>query len=941
MRRKYFIVFCITLSLFFLYIPIVQAKKNTDTRITAVAKTFKGKVFNVQKYIWSNKGPVFIKDALRVALNAQFKKNVNIDNRLKVDGKSTFNGAAKFNGKVTYGGQVVYGGEVQSGGLQLESQDLRSFDTASVNAGSLYYDESLGGMRMWDGEGWFEFANADEVGDAYTAGTGLQLSSNQFSVTLGTSIDGDEIESGTITTTHIADNGCSEDQVLKFSANGWECASDTSGAAYTAGTGIDLSGTVFSSSLGTSIGASELDSGAVELDHIAQNGCSSNQVLKYSGSGWVCSTDITGGSSALDDAYNSGQSITVDEADIDVNLSDATSDYAFVVDNTTTGTIDDGFKVLTSGSGAVLTDALDLSDDGIANALNIGSNDIATTSSAISAAELDRLDGKNAALVDANDAVTTAITGTGTLTAGATGSGFTLDLDNSTISGALTLSDETNGDFVESITNGTGISGGDGGSEGAMLTLAVDEDTAFSWTNAHTWALAGTENIDIASDLAGSVDAFAIVGTPSSSAGSTSGVSIQQADSVNTNGLDAALSVDNADSDLALGTVLRITDSGGGGFTKFLDTPSLDISGSGAITGATGFTSSGTITLSGLTSCTALETNGSGVISCGDDDDTTYTAGDGLGLSGGTFSADLGSTISSAEIENGTVALVDLSDNGCAEDEILKYSGSAWECASDNAGGSVSLDGAYNTGQSITIDAADVDFNLSDATNDYAVVVDNTTSGVVDDGFLVLSSGASSTLTDALQIGSGTQTITNALNIASTGVTTDINLQNGETIDNNTDGTLTLTVDASGSVAIATGNLVVGNGTPGTTLNGEDAYIEGTLEVDNAAQFDTSVKINSGTAIAGHISVSDSFDASGVVASDCSDIGTITVTGAAVGDTVIASPEPTTNGIEDKELTWSAFVSAADTVTIRACNVNVLSTQNADTQTWRVDVWKH
>jgi hypothetical protein len=49
-----------------------------------------------------------------------------------------------------------------------------------------------------------------------------------------------------------------------------------------------------------------------------------------------------------------------------------------------------------------------------------------------------------------------------------------------------------------------------------------------------------------------------------------------------------------------------------------------------------------------------------------------------------------------------------------------------------------------------------------------------------------------STLTDAIQIGTGTQAITTALNIASTGVTTDISLQNAETISNDTDGTIAM-----------------------------------------------------------------------------------------------------------------------------------------------------
>lgn len=38
--------------------------------------------------------------------------------------------------------------------------------------------------------------------------------------------------------------------------------------------------------------------------------------------------------------------------------------------------------------------------------------------------------------------------------------------------------------------------------------------------------------------------------------------------------------------------------------------------------------------------------------------------------------------------------------------------------------------------------------------------------------------------------------------------------------------------------------LKVGNGTPGVTMNGEDVYIEGTLEVDGATQFDGASTIN-------------------------------------------------------------------------------------------------
>lgn len=51
-------------------------------------------------------------------------------------------------------------------------------------------------------------------------------------------------------------------------------------------------------------------------------------------------------------------------------------------------------------------------------------------------------------------------------------------------------------------------------------------------------------------------------------------------------------------------------------------------------------------------------------------------------------------------------------------------------------------------------------------------------------------------------------------------------------------GATTLTTAATDTVNVLTGNLKVGNGTQDVSLNGEDAYVEGTLEVDDASRFD-------------------------------------------------------------------------------------------------------
>ncbi|OGI15021.1 MAG: hypothetical protein A2878_02610 [Candidatus Moranbacteria bacterium RIFCSPHIGHO2_01_FULL_54_31] len=94
-------------------------------------------------------------------------------------------------------------------------------------------------------------------------------------------------------------------------------------------------------------------------------------------------------------------------------------------------------------------------------------------------------------------------------------------------------------------------------------------------------------------------------------------VKIQNQLTANTtdNAVAALLLLDNADSTASGTTVvtdaISITNSGGSNFTNFLNTPTLDISALGAITGATSITSSGTITFSGL-STAGIVTNTSG-----------------------------------------------------------------------------------------------------------------------------------------------------------------------------------------------------------------------------------------------------------------------------------------------------------------------------------------
>lgn len=58
-------------------------------------------------------------------------------------------------------------------------------------------------------------------------------------------------------------------------------------------------------------------------------------------------------------------------------------------------------------------------------------------------------------------------------------------------------------------------------------------------------------------------------------------------------------------------------------------------------------------------------------------------------------------------------------------------------------------------------------------------------------------------------------------------------------------GFLGLTTVAGDGFNVLTGNLKIGNGTPGVTQDGEDAYVEGTLEVDGVTILDGTLKTTS------------------------------------------------------------------------------------------------
>jgi hypothetical protein len=150
---------------------------------------------------------------------------------------------------------------------------------------------------------------------------------------------------------------------------------------------------------------------------------------------------------------------------------------------------------------------------------------------------------------------------------------------------------------------------------------------------------------------------------------------------------------------------------------------------------------------------------------------------------------------------------------------------------------------------------------------------------------------------------------------------------NATTFDVNLFGTATRNyrVYNSDGTAVANmsleGRLGCGTSTPPTS----GAYVQA-----------PSVNINAGTDIIGHLSATGSVDFASMAAGG-TDTKTLTVTGAATGDTVVLGPPANT---DTAGMTWSAYVSVSNTVTIRVHNESggVLDPASA---TWRADVWKH
>jgi hypothetical protein len=177
-------------------------------------------------------------------------------------------------------GNAVCAGDANSGGTVTSITAGSGLSGGTITGSGTIAISSAGctngQVLKWSGSAWA--CAADAGGTTYSAGSGLTLTGTTFSVASAGCAAGqvlkwggstwgcqaDANSGGTVTSVTAASGGglavtgvaaapavgllttCTASQVLKWNGSGWACAADAGGTAYSAGSGLTLTGTTFS-----------------------------------------------------------------------------------------------------------------------------------------------------------------------------------------------------------------------------------------------------------------------------------------------------------------------------------------------------------------------------------------------------------------------------------------------------------------------------------------------------------------------------------------------------------------------------------------------------------------------------------------------------------------------------------------------------------------------
>lgn len=155
-----------------------------------------------------------------------------------------------------------------------------------------------------------------------------------------------------------------------------------------------------------------------------------------------------------------------------------------------------------------------------------------------------------------------------------------------------------------------------------------------------------------------------------------------------------------------------------------------------------------------------------------------------------------------------------------------------------------------------------------------------------------------------------------------------------DALSNAVTGTGNMVLSASPTL---TGLTTLANASSTLLSNTGNAYFGGTATSTFSSA--GALTIAGGTAITKHLSATASLDFPVIGASSCQSL-TIAVTGAADGDTVSLGV-PTALANASSTFAITGFVSAANTVTARVCQVAASASSDPAAATVRADVWQH
>jgi hypothetical protein len=493
----------------------------------------------------------------------------------------TFTGAKTFSAVLT---TSLTGGEAQvfSGVPALSAtSSLLRFGAAAIASGSAngtYIGINAAAGYTGDYVNWqtngisnFRVTGAGAVTGASFTGSGSGL----------TALNGSSISSGTVDNARLTGSG----QVTV-----------TAGTGLTGGGAVALGGSVtLNSSLGTTIEGSEVTNGtleAVDLESTNVAGAGTNgYVLTYDNAtgGFTWVDPNSQGSNGVDSLNTftgavsilAGTAITVSNASPNITIAvtaDSITDTQ-IQDNSLTAASLAADSVAASEIAANAVNASELAS----TTATVGSFGNASTVATFTVDSDGRLTASGStAIAISGAAVTSGTVADARLSTNVTLQGNTFNGNNQlvrldgtsqlpAVSGALLTT--LNG---SSITSGT-VADARLTSNVALLNSTQTFTGVKSFDTDTNFTYAGTENLAVTTDLAGTVDAISLVATPSPTAGTTRGMFIQQANSANTNGLDTAILIDNADTDLALATGIAIQGSSTGAVTTAIDVSDAEI----------------------------------------------------------------------------------------------------------------------------------------------------------------------------------------------------------------------------------------------------------------------------------------------------------------------------------------------------------------------------